>query len=59
MALLLTWESFEKDQFVIMNLNEEGKQKYKLTAVIAERKKVMTEFLSTCSKIKQCEHCGS
>ncbi|CAB5372246.1 unnamed protein product [Rhizophagus irregularis] len=47
------------DQFVNMSLKKGDKKKYKLTAIIAERKKIMTEFLSACSKIKQCGHCDS
>ncbi|RIA84105.1 DNA-directed RNA polymerase I complex large subunit Nuc1 [Glomus cerebriforme] len=47
------------DQFVKICLKKGDKNKYKLTAIIAERKKIMAEFLSTCSKIKQCGHCSS
>ncbi|GES96144.1 DNA-directed RNA polymerase I complex large subunit Nuc1 [Rhizophagus clarus] len=47
------------DQFVKMSLRKGDKNKYKLTAIIAERKKIMAEFLSACSKIKQCGHCDS
>ncbi|CAI2197020.1 9708_t:CDS:2, partial [Funneliformis geosporum] len=46
------------DQFVKMSLKK-GDEKHKLTAIIAERKKIILEFLHTCSKIKQCGRCGS